>query len=225
MIWLYFFGIKGLPVHEVNEADIPPTAERNKIKMIIVSIVFLFIVYCMASKLLAMHIAAALGAFLVVITGCISIDDAIKSFSMSTLFLVAGIFVLSSALATTGAAKVIIMYLSGQLAGLHPIIVIFGVCLVTLVATNFMMGTSLSAILAPMSILISQACNLPPHALAIAVAICSSGAFCTPIGTGPNLLIYDIGGYSFKDYAVSGLAYEIFMLVICTFGIYAYYVM
>lgn len=222
-IWLYFFGTKNLPVREVHESDIPATAERQPGKMILVSVVFAFIIFCMATKLLAMHVAAALGAFLVVITGCIGVNDAIKCFSMSTLFLVAGVFSLSAAMASTGAAKVLIGYMSAYLAGAHPLLIIFGVSLVSLVATNFMMGTSLCAILTPMALMIGKACNMEPHALAMAVAICTSGAFCTPFGTGPNLLVYEIGGFKFKDYTVNGVAYEVFMLVICTLGVYFMY--
>lgn len=223
-IWLYFFGTKDLPVREVKESDIPPTAEKQPHKMLLVAAVFIFIVFCMATKLLPMHIAAALGAFLVILTGCIPANEAMRCFSMPTLFLVAGIFSLSSAMASTGAAKTLIGYMSIFLTGLHPIIVIFGVSLVALVATNFMMGTSLCAILTPMAIMIGKACNLPPHALAMAVAICTSGAFCTPFGTGPNLLVYEIGGFKFKDYTINGIAYEIFMLAITTIGVYLIYV-
>lgn len=223
-IWLYFFGTKNLPVREIKESEIPATAERQPKKMLLVAAVFIFIVFCMATKLLAMHVAAALGAFLVVITGCISVNDAIKSFSMSTMFLVGGIFSLSAAMASTGAAKFLIGYMSTYLAGMHPLIVIFGISLVALVATNFMMGTALCAILTPMALMVGKACNLDPHALAMAVAICTSGAFCTPFGTGPNLLVYEIGGLQFKDYTKSGVAYEIFMLAICTIGVYVCYI-
>lgn len=224
LIWLYFFGTKNLPVRKIQESDIPETAERQPQKMLLVAAVFIFIIVCMATKILAMHIAAALGAFLVIITGCIGVNDALKCFSMSTLFLVAGIFALSAAMTSTGAAKFIINIMSGYLAGMSPLAVIFGVSLVALVATNFMMGTSLCAILTPMALMIGKACNLEPHALAMAVAICTSGAFCTPFGTGPNLLVYEIGGFKFKDYTINGFAYEIFMLVICTIGVYLCYV-
>ena len=50
-IWLMFFGIKDLAVREVDESNIPDTAERKPAKMVFVALIFLFIVYCMATKL------------------------------------------------------------------------------------------------------------------------------------------------------------------------------
>ena len=222
-IWLMFFGIKDLAVREVDESNIPDTAERKPAKMVFVALIFLFIVYCMATKLLAMHVAAALGAFLVVITGCISAEDAVKSFSVNTFFLVAGIFTLSSAMSSTGAAQYLVDSMSGYMSNMHPIVVVALVTLISVVGTNFMMGTSLCAILTPMSIMIGEACGISPHALAMCVAIGTSAAFCTPFGTGPNLLVYEIGGLKFKDYTKAGLPYAIFTFVICTAAVYFFY--
>lgn len=222
-IFLMIFGLKQLPVRDVDDGSIPDAAERKPVKMMFVAAIFVFIIYCMASKLLAMHVAAALGAFLVVITGCISVEDAVKSFSVKTFFLVAGIFTLSSAMASTGAAQYIVDYLSVRMSGFHPLMIVALVTLITIVATNFMMGTSLAAILAPMAIMIGEACNVSPHALAMCVAVCCSAAFCTPFGTGPNLLIYELGGLKFKDYTKAGLAYAVFTFLFTTFGVYYFY--
>ena len=164
-------------------------ADRKPAKMIIVALVFLFIVYCMASGLLAMHLAAAVGAILVVLTGCISVEDAVKQFSVSTLFLVAGIFPLSTAMSSSGAAEYILSSLSSNLSNPPPIAVLAFTFALAVVGTQFMMGTSLTAILTPIAILIGQTCNVDPHALVMCVALGTSAAFCTPFGTGPNLLV------------------------------------
>ena len=39
----------------------------------------------------------------------------------------------------------------------------------------------------------------------LAIAVASSLAFCTPFGTGPNLLVWKPGGYEIKDYFKTGL--------------------
>ena len=213
-IWLYFVGYKILPVREVNENEIPPTAQKDPKKMALTAIIFVFVCVCMATKLLPMYVAAALGAFILVLTNCLTVDDALKSFSVSTMFLVAGVFALSNAMAKTGAAKYIVDGMAPFLTSFSPAVVCSAVLFLTIFATNFMMGTSLCAIFTPMALMIAQASNIPPKALAMAVALGASGAFCTPVGTGPNLLVWDIGGLKFTDYTKSGLPYEIFMWVI-----------
>lgn len=188
-LYMYFFGIKLLPERDIPTEKDVALADRKPAKMIIVALVFLFIVYCMASGLLAMHLAAAVGAILVVLTGCISVEDAVKQFSVSTLFLVAGIFPLSTAMSSSGAAEYIISSLSSNLSNLPPIAVLAFTFALAVVGTQFMMGTSLTAILTPIAILIGQTCNVDPHALVMCVALGTSAAFCTPFGTGPNLLV------------------------------------
>ncbi|MGF0095746.1 SLC13 family permease [Peptoniphilus sp. SGI.035] len=224
LIYIYFYGVNKLPNKDVNEeAQNIQLAEKDPIKMTIVALIFVGIVICMATKIIPMHLAAALGAILVVLTGCISTEDAVKQFSVSTLFLVAGIFPLSKALSETGAAEFLISKMSGSLSTLPPIIIVAFVLGIAVIGTQFMMGTSLTAILCPIAILIAESTNIDPRALVMCVAIGTSGAFCTPFGTGPNLLVWEAGGYEFKDYFRVGFPYTIIFFLIGTVTIYLQY--
>ena len=224
LLYIYFYGVKVLPNKDVDdEASNMKLAEKNSAKMVIVAVIFIFIVVCMATKIIPMHLAAALGAILVVLTGCISTEDAVKQFSVSTLFLVAGIFPLSKALSETGAAEYLISKMSGSLSGMSPIVVIAFMLGISVIGTQFMMGTSLTAILCPIAILVAQSTNLDPRALVMCVAIGTSGAFCTPFGTGPNLLVWETGGYEFKDYFKVGFPFTIIFFLIGTAMIYFQY--
>ncbi len=216
LIYMYFVGIKLMPDKEIDEDNLPELAEKNPKKMIIVSVVFLFIIFCMATNLLEMHLAAALGALLVVLTKCITVEEAVDSFSTTTLFLVAGIFPLSKALVETGVADYIVNGMSGFLSGLSPIFLYAAISGITILLTQFLMNTSLTAILVPMGILIAQSGGIDPRGAVMAIAIASSAAFCTPFGTGPNLLVWEVGGYDFKDYFKAGLPLTIIFWIITT---------
>lgn len=216
LIYMYFIGIRMMPIKEISEDNLPELAEKNPKKMIIVSAVFIFIIYCMASGLLAMHLAAALGALLVVLTGCITVDEAIDSFSVTTMFLVAGIFPLSTALIQTGAADFIIDKLSIHLVALSPLVLYAAISGITIILTQFLMNTSLTAILVPMGILVAQSAGLDPRGAVMAIAISASAALCTPFGTGPNLLVWEAGGYDFKDYMKVGAPLAVIFWVITT---------
>lgn len=213
-IWLATFGYKTLPDRDIDESQIPANVKQQPAKMAVTAGVFLFIVFCMATNLLSMHVAAALGAFLVVITGCISVEDAVKQFSTSTLFLVAGVFTLSDAMYSSGAAAYIVDIISSNLGGLPDIAVVAALTLFSIIATNFMMGTSLGALLIPMALMLSDGFGIDARALVMAPAICLSGAFCTPFGTGPNLLVYEIGKFKFTDYTKAGFAYAMIMFAV-----------
>lgn len=224
LLYIYFYGVKVLPSNDVhNNAEDIKLAEKNPVKMAIVAVIFTFIVVCMATKIIPMHLAAALGAILVVLTGCISTEDAVKQFSVSTLFLVAGIFPLSKALSETGAAEYLISQMSDSLSNMSPLLFVAFMLGISIIGTQFMMGTSLTAILCPIAILVAQSTNLDPRALVMCVAIGTSGAFCTPFGTGPNLLVWETGGYEFKDYFKVGFPFTIIFFLIGTGMIYFQY--
>ena len=53
-------------------------------------------------------------------------------------------------------------------------------------------------------IMLCQAAGINPLAGAMSVSVCASGAFVTPFGTAPNLLVWEAGGYSVKDYLKCG---------------------
>lgn len=216
LAYMYFVGIRLVPVKEIPESGMLVLAIQDNKKMLIVAVVFVFIVICMASGFLPMHLAAALGALLVVLTGCLTVEEALKSFSVTTMFLVAGIFPLSTALIKTGAAEFIISCLSRYLTGLSPVVTYGAITAATIFFTQFLMNTSLTAILVPLAMLVAQSAGIAPRGAAMAVAIAASAAFCTPFGTGPNLLVWEIGGYEVRDYFRVGFPLALIFWVVTT---------
>lgn len=204
-LYMYFIGSKMLPEVETSYDDVPPVAKKDKRGMVITSLVFIILVVAMATKIMPFHLAAVLGSIIVVVTKCITVDDAISSFSMPTLFLVAGVFALSGAMAKTGVTQMLIGFLGQYTSSVSPYVGILLISGLTAFLTQFMMGTSLSAIMLPLGIVYAQSLNLDPRGVVMAIAVASSLAFCTPFGTGPNLLVWKPGGYEIKDYFKVGL--------------------
>lgn len=212
-LYMYFIGSRMLPDIKSDFDKVPQTAERNVRGMIITFAVFALLVISLATKLMPFHLAAILGSIIVIVTKCITVEDALDSFSMPTLFLVAGIFPLSSAMSSTGVAKMFVDFTSSFANGVHPLVAILIISGITTLMTQFMMGTSLSAIMLPLGILYAQSLGLDPRGVVMAIAVASSLAFCTPFGTGPNLLVWKPGNYEISDYFKAGLPIVIIALL------------
>jgi sodium-dependent dicarboxylate transporter 2/3/5 len=223
LLYVFLYGYKLMPYREITDYKIPESSGRSTLKMILVSLIFVMILVCMATNLLPMHVAAALGALLVVLTGCINYKEAVNSFSVSTLFLIAGIFPLSTAMIKTGAAAYIVKFLAIYLNGMSPLLAYSMIALVTIVLTNFLMNTSLTAILVPIGILIAEATNMDPRGVTAVIAIAASAGFCTPFGNGVNIIVWEVGGYDLKDYLKGGLGLSIiFWIMLSGLGYYFY---
>ena len=216
MIYMALVGTKLLPVKDIESKEGERKSEKNPVKMATVALIFLAVIVAMATKIVPMHIAGVFGALLVVLTGCLSAKDAIKSFSVTTVFLVGGIFPLSKALVKTGAAKYIVDLLSPALHGLPPVLLLAAISLIMLVVTQFLLNSSATVLMLPIAILVCQAANINPLAGAMAVSVCASGVFTTPFGTGPNLLVWEAGGYTMKDYLKCGAPLLILFWIVTT---------
>lgn len=204
MLYMIFIGTKLLPVKEIKIKGEGRKAAKDPKKMKVVGIIFIAVMIAMATNVIPMQIAGVFGAILVVLTGCITLKEAVNSFSTTTVFLVGGIFPLSRALVSTGAAEFFVNLLKPMFAGLHPVILVGGISLLMLLMTQFLLNSSATVLMLPIAIMASQAAGINPLASAMAVSICASGVFTTPFGTGPNLLVWEAGGYNMKDYFKCG---------------------
>lgn len=223
-VYMYFWGTKWLPERTPNEFEEEAHAvKKDKKGMIITAVVFTLLVISLAMETIPYHLSAIIASIIVVVTKCITVEDAMKSFNMPTLFLVAGVFPLSAAMASTGLAKELVEFTSYHAAGVSPLIAILIIIGLTTFLTQFMMGTSLSAIMLPIGILYSETLGLDVRGVVMGIAVATSLAFCTPFGTGPNLLVWKPGGYEVSDYMRVGLPIVIGSWIVSSLIIYWVY--
>lgn len=205
LIYMIFVGTKFLPVKDIEIKGSERQVVQDKKRMKIVGAIFIGVMIAMATKIVPMQIAGVFGAILVVLTGCISLKEAINSFSTTTIFLVGGIFPISRALVNTKAAEFFVNMLKPVFSGLSPIVLVGGIALLMLVMTQFLLNSSATVLMLPIAIMCSEAAGINPLAAAMAVSVSASGVFTTPFGTGPNLLVWEAGEYSIRDYFKCGL--------------------
>ncbi|HEY71157.1 MAG TPA: SLC13 family permease [Anaerolineae bacterium] len=157
-----------------------------------------------ATGVLPLAIAALAGAALMVITGCISMEDAYAAVEWRTIILVAGMLSLSVALQTSGSAA----WLAKGLVSISQPLGTLGTAgillLVSILFSLFLGGQAGAVIMAPIAIAAGGVVGADPRAMAMAVAIGCSVAFLSPLGHPANLLVLGPGGYRFRDYVRLG---------------------
>ena len=220
ILYMCFCGTKLLPDKDIEIKGGDRVAEYDTKKMVLVALIFIGVLVAMATSIVPIgsyhynwHPALEI---LVVVTGCISLDEAIKAFPTSTIFIVGGIFPLSKALVSSGAAEYLVNAISPVLSNLPPIILLGAITFLMLLTTQFLMNSSATVLVLPIAIMLCQAAGINPLAGAMSVSVCASGAFVTPFGTAPNLLVWEAGGYSVKDYLKCGFPMLIIFGVVTT---------
>jgi di/tricarboxylate transporter len=161
-----------------------------------------FVLVASAINLLPIAEAMLLGAVLLVLTGCLTMDDSYRAIEWRAIFLLAGMLPISTAMNQehTGLAIHIGEILIRLFGPLGPLAVIGALYVVTMLLTQVMSGQVTAVVLAPIAISAALKMNISPQAAAVAVAIGCSTSFLTPIAHPVNVLMMGPGGYTFGDY-------------------------
>jgi anion transporter len=229
IIYMAVVGRFLLPKAGLSEADALRAAEAHQNeaaaktndprKMWITGLTLLGVVIVMALdlKALSLEMAATIGAILLVLTGCLSEQDAYRGVDWVTIFLFAGMMPVATAMDKSGAGKLIADTVIG-LMGENPSPYVLTGMLFLLSAglTQFMSNTASAALLCPLGLSIAAGIGVSPNAVIMAIAIAASCAFATPVGTPPNTLVFSAGGYRFMDYVKCGTPLVLLEWIVCT---------
>ncbi len=209
--YMYFAGRRLLPeggdVPEKFLAELDPM-QHNVPKQVIAGCILVgcMIVMCLDLEKITIEMAAVVGALICVLTGCLTEKQAYHSIEWSTIFLFAGMMPVSHALYNTGAAELLARWILEMLGGAPaPLVVTAVIFAVTAFLTQFMSNSASAALLAPIGIVVAQKLGVSPYPVLMAIAVASSCAFATPIGTPPCTLMVGPGNYRFVDYIKTGV--------------------
>ncbi len=156
------------------------------------------------SQATSVAVAFALGAFLIVLLGAVSLREAYASIDWPLAALIGGLLSLGAAMEKTGAAALMADWILGTFGGLGPIASVAFLLLLALLMTTFINNAAVAAIMAPVAVFLSRAQGSNPLTLLAAVAVGCSLSFLLPYSHQCNLLVQGPGGYEARDYLKVG---------------------
>src|SRR3989440_3822888 len=157
-----------------------------------------------AFNLVTIEMAALTGAAAVVLTGCISPNQAYRAIDARIFVFIAGAIPLGTAMQKTGTANLIAGWLQHAVGSWPERAVLLLLFAVVAVITQFMSDAATTALFAPVAVALASALGRPPEPYVVTVAMASVIAFLTPIGHHGNLLVYGPGRYKFSHFVEVG---------------------
>jgi Trk K+ transport system NAD-binding subunit len=158
-------------------------------------------------------IAAVIGGTIMVLTGCLNMEQAYRAIDWRAIFLIAGMLPLGTAMQDTGAAT----YLAGQVMSLlgeaGPWPVIMGLYILTAMATMIIPTAALVVLMSPIVLSAMGDLGVAPETAMMAVAMAASASFTSPISHPANILVMGPGGYRFVDYLKVGVPLTIVVFI------------
>jgi di/tricarboxylate transporter len=159
-------------------------------------------------------VAAIGGAAAMVLTGCLSMDEAYRRIEWRAVFLIAGLLPLGVAMERTGAAAWVADGAVAALAPLGWVALATGLFLLSNLATQIMPNPAVAVLMIPIALQAAEGAGLSPYPLAMTVAVGTSAAVMSPVGHPANILVMAPGGYRFRDFLRFGLPLTLVVLVV-----------
>lgn len=146
-----------------------------------------------------------IGAALVIVTGCVTSDEAYKSIEWPILVLIFSMLAISLAMRNSGLDQQLAAQLAHLGEGLSPWVMLSLVILLTSVATEFLSNNAIAVLITPVVIGLAQQMDVDPRPFVVGVMFAASCSFATPIGYQTNTLVYSAGNYRFSDFLPLGI--------------------
>ena len=165
-------------------------------------------------NLFSIETALLAGVAVMILSGCISTQQAYESIDKRIYVFIAGAIPLGLAMQQTGTATLMAGWLQGLVFTWDIHWILLALFLVTGVITQVMSDAATTALFAPVAIALAQSLGIPPEPLVVTVAMASVTSFFTPLGHHGNLLVYGPGHYQFSDFLRVGIPLTLVVAVI-----------
>lgn len=187
--------------------------ELNR-QAVIASLALISMIILMVTGFVPTVIAALIAAIVMVLGGCLSMEQAYRSVSWSSVILIAAMIPMSIALQVTGGAEFLADALVDSLGSFGPLALMSGVFLLTTALSQVINNSATTVLVSPIVLQAANDLGVSPYPMMMIVAISASTAFLTPIGTTTNLMVSAPGSYSFNDFIKLGLPLVVIFLLL-----------
>lgn len=200
--------------HVMNSPNVIVTNELThlylrKNRAVAATIILAAVVLLTTFNIMEVMLAAIVGATAMVVTQCLTIEEAYKSIDWKIIFLLIGVLPLGLALEQSGTTLWLANHVLEPLSVYGPVMLLAVFYLITAIFTEAMSNNAAAAILAPIAFTTAASLGIDPRPLLIAITFAASTSFATPIGYKTNTMIFSPGGYRFTDFTKIGVPLNI----------------
>ena len=167
-----------------------------------------------AFSLVPAEIALMAGVAAMILSGCISTQQAYQSIDTRIYIFIAGAIPLGLAMQETGTANLLAGWLQGLVFTWDIRLILLALFLTTGILTQIMSDAATTALFGPIAIALAQGLNVPPEPFVVTVGMAAVTSVFTPLGHHGNLLIYGPGSYQFSDFLRVGIPLTLMAAII-----------
>ena len=193
------------------------------VQALVSCVVFVLVVALAALNVAPIAATAFAGAVILILLRVITADEAYHGLRPEVLMLIAGMVVLGIALDETGLARAATNLLIGTTEGMSPLFALTILYGVTLFATELLSNATVAVLFTPLAVSMAEAFGVSPRPFLVAIMIAASTALATPFGYQTNVIVYQMGGYNYLDFAKIGIPLNLITWAACVAAIQLYF--
>jgi di/tricarboxylate transporter len=180
----------------------------------IAGLIMLAVVGVVIAGWLPISIAAIAGSALMVLTRCLTMEEAHKSIDWKSIFLIAAMMPLGFAMRDSGAAQFLADIVVRTAGPYGNFAVLGGLMTLTLLINPFIPAVVNAVIMTPIGLATAASLGVSPYPFVMGIAYMVAACFMTPVSHPANLLVMSPGGYRFTDYIKNGIPIAILALLV-----------
>src|SRR3954466_3198379 len=142
---------------------------------------------------------------LMILLGVLTVEQAQRGISWTTVVLVGGMISLSTAMVSSGAAAKLADALVKIVGEAGPHALLLGLFVLTAVLGQLISNMATALIVIPIALSAAAEMDVSAKPVLMAVTVSAAASFLTPVATPANLMVMGPGGYRFTDYWKLGL--------------------
>jgi len=157
-------------------------------------------------KSIPMHVAAVVGACVIVGSGCMTIKDAFKAIDWNCLILVGALTVISEGVKNSGAGDAVAQLIIGILGdNPSPFMITTVMFFAAAGLTQIMSNIPTILVFMPIGISIAKAIGVSPYPIAMIITLAGAASYATPFAAPQNMMTVGWTNYKFMDFVKVGV--------------------
>lgn len=185
----------------LGQQTIHPVSKR---KSLITLGLLLFVIVSAVTDVISPAVSIPFVAVMALLTKCIDLEGAYDAVDWQAVFTTAGMIPFGLAVEKTGAVQDLSLWAVTHLQDFGPFAMLGLLLVLAIVLTHFIDNSATAVILAPLAYEMAIQLHVDPYPFLIALAICISASFSTPIAHESTILVMGPGRYQFKHYLKIG---------------------
>lgn len=208
-LFFTFVGSKYLPdTGYVPEFAKTEKKEFDKKKALIccITMAAVLVVIASGSKKVPMHIAAVVGALIIVGSGCMTVQDAIKAIDWNCLVLVGALSAISTGIKNCGAGDAVanlIINILGESPS--PFMISTVIFFAAVILTQVMSNIPTILVFMPIGLSIAEKIGVSPYPIAMIITLAGAASYATPFAAPQNMMTVGWTKYKFMDFMKIGI--------------------